>query len=910
METNIKKGIAALTVIAALGGGAYEGLVSDGPQDKPIANEIVSLRTANTEHIKMADGKILAHAYMEPIHFKDDKGQWKQIDTTLKPKPFILRALSSRPLEVTSGVYHAEVSETKEYNYKFSWNGASVEYEARFDTSKAVSISVQTTRSGVKETIQLLDNSAPTRLEWGLTVDGEIREEPGGFGVYNSDGKLGFLIQAANARDAKGRELPVKTTIEKDVLVAEVSAKGAIFPIIVDPSTTVNTLSTQGGRVYELNATYLTARNTATASQVAVGELLMVGQRNAAGTYYVKRSFMAFPISGMSACTACTLYVNGDDDYSTTDFNICLFGANSYRSTLTGADFSKFDGWAAGGAYSGTRLNDVWNSSSYSANWNAIIFNVAGRDSLFAAKSDTLWMAMVSDEDSAASQPADEEDMNFELTPYLSYTYTVPTINWPTNFLMTPIASAKDSMLITWTKNYSDNVDSLVLYQYPDSVRIATLTKTASTGRIGGLNPYQKYKWYVRADSAGVYGYSNADSCWTCQTFKTENFNFLTTGYTSRVNPSAVYDSSRYLIDEDSLGSGATYLGQTKGGVAGAGKYSVYRHWQDVILPKLIKVQAESLFITGTSDSSTTDFSIVARSGKWHGNTTQDAHYFTFDGWAAGATAYTGTDLITPFSTAGFTTGATLNKMAFSQAGRDTTLKHGTSGTDTLRFILLSSKDISDTAPTNAEYVVINPNAGSSYIKLTYAPPDSAPNNFTLTAISTDSLLVSWNDRSYSERGFIIVDAVAGTIVAGTDTTNQDIESLRVGGLLPNTSYSWKVKAVGGDANGLISAADSCYTKAATLLKPTVSMVTDSTRKIVIDTSGIFTSFTRIALQESISGKFVDWISGALDTLQAGVDSSTAEYRTYANWNGALGDTVKFPVGGTSAFRSFTRSAQ
>jgi hypothetical protein len=94
MNTDVRNGIAALAVVAALGGGAYEGLVSDGPQDKPLANEVVTARTENSAHVKLADGKILARVYAEPIHYRDDKGAWKQIDRTLRPKPFILRALS------------------------------------------------------------------------------------------------------------------------------------------------------------------------------------------------------------------------------------------------------------------------------------------------------------------------------------------------------------------------------------------------------------------------------------------------------------------------------------------------------------------------------------------------------------------------------------------------------------------------------------------------------------------------------------------------------------------------------------------------------------------------------------------------------------------------------------------------
>lgn len=895
---------------------------------RKVGEEIKSLRTENSETFKADSLLVMRPEGMKKIAQLNSKiyaGQkyWKDADVdTLRPIDLTVHEISAlaklNPLRthdfyVDAAPYTARWMNGLPHDYRIDVGDTYVKYRALFDV-KTAPVTVQATASGMKEDILLVDDKAPHELRWIIETSGSLvagaRNE---FKVRASDGTFPMEIAPPVAFDAAGKPVMAVASVKGDTLTFKLTVlPGQEFPLTVDPTTTVTLIAAESGYVTDGSTTYLNVRNgNGSSGSPITSSVIAIGQVYSDPNYTMYRSYIHFAIPEMIASSACTLYANGGGDFTDTDWTLHIYGARKYRSVLTKDDWVNFSNWAASGTYDSSKvMNESWHTSSYSADWNKIIFNSTGLDSVKAAAGDTLWFALLSNRDVRADEPTGDERLYFERTgnvPYLSFTYTVPSINPPTAFFMSPITGARDSLLLSWTKNYSDNVDSLVLYQWPDSVRIATLTKTSTSLRRGGLTPYTRYRWYVRADSAGVYGYSNVDSCWTTQTFKTENFNLLVYGYVQN-NATAVYDSARGETVADSLASGSTYLGQTKDGIAGAGKYLIMRHWANVIIPKLIKVQAESLFISGLEDSTTTDFSIVARAGKWRGGTAQDDYYFSFDGWQTQMTPYTGSPLTVSYSTSGFTTGATLNKLVFTQAGRDTTQKYGSSGADTLRFMLLSSKDVSATAPTNAEFVTFSP--ADSYLRLTYAPPDSAANTVTITAISTDSLLVSWNDRSYSERGFIVVDAVAGTIIAGTDTTNQDIESLRIGGLLPNTSYTWKVKAVGGGADGLLSAADSCYTKAATLGKPTVTMLTDSLRKIVIDTTGIYTSFTRIAIQDSVTGKFVDWISGATDTLHATADSSNADYRTFANWGGANGDTVRYSVGSTSVFRIWTISAQ
>lgn len=52
--------------------------------DEPeIVEEIVALRAGNEKHFRMSDGSYAAMQYMNPVHFKDSDGNWKDIRNTL-----------------------------------------------------------------------------------------------------------------------------------------------------------------------------------------------------------------------------------------------------------------------------------------------------------------------------------------------------------------------------------------------------------------------------------------------------------------------------------------------------------------------------------------------------------------------------------------------------------------------------------------------------------------------------------------------------------------------------------------------------------------------------------------------------------------------------------------------------------
>jgi hypothetical protein len=1007
---DIKSKITSISTAIALAGGitVYQGTLPLTPEDSIKPNEIVALRTENSEHIKMADGKINAHIYLSPINYKDGN-TWKKIDTSIRAKSFLNFALSDRPYETTSGIYKAEYPADKAYNYKFSRKNASIEYEALFDTSKSVEINIQTTNSGIKETVVLLDNKAPQSLSWKLTVDGFIRTDGnGGWIVCNAQANDQFIIQPLTATDANGKIVPIRSELIKDTLTAVLDCKDAVFPVDVDPSTVIASKAALNGSAYEVlnTATYLDARN---AAGNASGTDISIGQmRNATPTYGIWRSFLCFPsIPAMVSVSACTLYTDGASDHSTTDFNINIVGANAWKSVIETADFTRFNGWASSGAYTGTILNDEWSTSSYSANWNALIFNPAGKDSLLAATGDSLWIALLSSRDYDPTDPSGNEYIGFTsgASPYISFSYAVVYGNPPTDFTLS--SPTTTSISASWTNHHTTGIDSLTIWSglLGAETWFKLLNKTNTSTSLINLTPNTQYTFSARVDSSDVNGYSNKDTLYTLANppnnwaftedlsdttkitigFGT-NSNGITTQYairdstnqkwidasgaatdtktwrtaaqwtatasltgqhqnvkhiigvqarnddgiettyiwgtmlinyhtdiftltnvvTNKTPWSGAYPDTRDYADSSGVKSAALdTIGQWRPEVLFYKNYRGYMRYG--ALPKLNAISSAKVILQGVdADSAASNFNLKLYWDSSPGR--QDkARYYSFDAHTTDA-AYVESPLNNLWqSNVDFHAGR--DTLVFSPAG---ILKLITASLDTARFSIISHKDSANTAPTVAEYLVFNNT--DPQIEITWAYLDSVPNAITVIPVSPDSIFVTWLNRSETAIRYRLVDAYTGIALGGNDSTASTETNKYYGGLAPNSKHNIAVKVIGGKVDGEVSTSqDSCYTWSAVLPAPIVTMITNATRKFVIDTTGIYNPNTKLAAQDSITRKFIRYISGAIDTLDATADSSSTDsaiWRKYSDWNGAAGDTFSFPIGHRSVLRLWTKSGE
>ncbi len=337
---------------------------------------------------------------------------------------------------------------------------------------------------------------------------------------------------------------------------------------------------------------------------------------------------------------------------------------------------------------------------------------------------------------------------------------------------------------------------------------------------------------------------------------------------------SAVYSNQRGTESADSI---VTAAFDTLGQRLSDGAYQTWRASVRFAIPAMDDAVACSLRTTGAGDHSATDFGVMAAKGLWTGGD-PDVRYHDFSGWSSGL--FSTANMLQVFSTSSYT--ATM-KWPFSATGLSWLYQ---ARGDTLRMNVFSSRDSSATAPPGDEFIrIANP-----ALILRYAKTELPPSNAVATAISADSLLVTWTDNSATETGFALVDALTGMRMGGNDSTAANTMVKRMGGLDPNTEYTIAVMALGGKADGDVStAASPCFTPANTPGMPSAGFPARGRISFTLDPGGN-PSWTLFAVQDSATGLFVD-ASAEPETLRAGPPGEWG-WRTYGGWGSAGGDTL------------------
>jgi hypothetical protein len=194
---------------------------------RKVGEEIVSLRTDTVQVFKAKDEQLTAHIYTAPINYLDKTSStYKPIDTSVHQVSDLARENPEKQFDeyVDAGVYQATWFKDKPWNYKFYVGDSWIQYKALFDTSPSVTIDVQREKIGIGEIITLLDNTAPTKLQWT---------------VSQSIGKSAIVTQKPSAQDANGKEVGVVSYQVGDTLTYQVDTTNTVFPIVIILATVV-----------------------------------------------------------------------------------------------------------------------------------------------------------------------------------------------------------------------------------------------------------------------------------------------------------------------------------------------------------------------------------------------------------------------------------------------------------------------------------------------------------------------------------------------------------------------------------------------------------------------------------------------------------------------------------------------
>jgi len=439
---DVAKSIKASTlagIVIFAGAGIYEGTVSIGPVDSVAPNEVVSLRTEYSETFTADSLHWQTVSSRTPMHYRaEGETEWKKIDTSVKAKPVIKKLVAKitggRQYEVNSGVYDAEFyGEGQEHNYRFERNGASIEYEATFDTTGVV-FTVEPKNTGVKETLTLSEG-ATTRFSWTVTVtDGTIRPDGAGWVVINYDGVEAFRIPAVTAHGADGKPVRIVSALDGEILTAVIDTTGAIWPVTVDPSTVIATdTDDMTGFLMSTDANWTTARNLTTANGAVIPTEILTGTKVPTGKE-IYRSLIRMNVGIIPNV------VSIDSAVAKFVISYCYVPAGTINIRLCATDdtlsaghfnlnmFKRFKGWAASGAYSPTYVSadsvlstvSVGDTVRYKLNATGLAnINVNSTIQFFALANNDI----SSTETGYASIGFGDD------SPYMTVYYTAPAVN-------------------------------------------------------------------------------------------------------------------------------------------------------------------------------------------------------------------------------------------------------------------------------------------------------------------------------------------------------------------------------------------------------------------------------------------------------------------------------------------------
>lgn len=246
--------------------------VSDETTPAPtVVEEIKSQRTETATSYYLSDGNVKTVISEAPIRFKDGKGAWNKIDTTLVPgdtfgevesastsmtASFGTQTQNTPPVMLEGDGFSVGVNMLGVAENTKLVSGDTVNYLA--DVGRGVTLEYQALSDGIKETLVLANAGAPTEFEFSLALDGlELRKNPagGGYGFYRpgesqavlSLGELS-IIDSAGGSDPMASAVCTDATmtvasIDSDTVKIryEVSPSwlkdpARVFPVKVDPS--------------------------------------------------------------------------------------------------------------------------------------------------------------------------------------------------------------------------------------------------------------------------------------------------------------------------------------------------------------------------------------------------------------------------------------------------------------------------------------------------------------------------------------------------------------------------------------------------------------------------------------------------------------------------------------------------
>lgn len=227
--------------------------------------------------------------------------------------------------------------------------------------------------------------------------------------TQNIDKSKGFTWETqAYAYDSASNGIAIESSGDTKTVKAQ-SFKGASYPVIIDPTDTFVT-SSSDGYLENIGVNYLNVRNSDTGTVGDTAIYCIEGQQWSGSQYKVERSMLYFDTSSIpneATFTSANLSIYVYWDGTTVDFNLTIqSGQPTYpHDPMVTTDFNQT--WYNSSGSGGSKNTTTFNFSGY----NNISFNATGLT--FINSSDTTKLCLRSSREIIALAPATTENFNF-----------------------------------------------------------------------------------------------------------------------------------------------------------------------------------------------------------------------------------------------------------------------------------------------------------------------------------------------------------------------------------------------------------------------------------------------------------------------------------------------------------------
>ena len=486
----------------------------------------------------------------------------------------------------------------------------------------------------------------------------------------------------------------------------------------------------------------------------------------------------------------------------------------------------------------------------------------------------------------------------------------------PTNLAAT--AASALQINLSWTDN-STNENGFAVEQSTDGVNFTQIGTTgvnvtsyaANSSLSSGTTYYYRVRAFNGASNNTYSAYTNIASATTSGTGPALNFSsgFASSASSLTYNGNAKIVSSRAELTDGGNNEASTVFSD---GVQNVQTFSTQFTFQltkasgdgftfiiQDVSPRSLGGAGGGLGFAGLAHSVAVKFDIYSNAGEG----TDSTGVFT-----NGAEPYTpATDL----TGSGITlTSGDVMSVSLTYDGSTLTEKITDTVTNASKTLTYSI-NIPSTIGSNTAYVGFGAGTGGATVVadiLTWSFAPSAvkipaqPTSLTATAVSGTEINLTWRDNSLYESGFVIMRATgSSTTYSQIAVTGANVTTYSDSGLVPNTTYSYKVQATN-------SSGSSNFTNVASATTPVPPATPTNAKATTITANSIAMSWTDNANNETGYNILRKMTSGSNFVQIASLPANTTSYTDTGLQSGTSYDyhIQAYNAAGYSDFSGFT----